>query len=331
MPYVPPAHGSTVPGLPTPAGVPKQNVHITDLPPEVRKSFLLSMVFFPSLVGGTVCLIMFLAWWTLFSPKEPAQYARELGSLDARHRWQAARELAENIAPSDAAADAKEQKIYDPVILTALIQILQNKDLDKETEAWSPTSMIKQEDERGSRLRWWAAPMIGHFAAKLPSSADKERGLNALVSALDEKDLAVFAAQGLSLLKDVRAREALVKTLETDKDAAARAAAAHALGAIGEYALDNKATDKEMSLFREPLRHAYQNSKERLSTMISKKEKDEKDEAGEEQTVLDNTAIALARLKDSMGKERLQELTQNKDAVVSGYATKALQVLDNKN
>ena len=86
MAYIPPAPGSTKLGEPTPDGVPKQAVHIADLPPEVRKNFLTSMVYFPTLVGAMVCLIMFLGWWLLHSDKTPTQYADALTSNDPRLR-----------------------------------------------------------------------------------------------------------------------------------------------------------------------------------------------------------------------------------------------------
>ena len=312
MPYVPPQPGSTVPGQPTPADVPKQNVHITDLPPEVRKSFLLSMVFFPSLVGGTICLIMFMGWWTLFTPKDGPQYAKALRSPDVRRRWEAARELAESIPSED-------KKVFDPEVLTALIEILNNKDLDKETEVWMPAKMIKEPDERASRLRWWAANMVGLFAAKLPDQADKDRGLEVLLRSLDEKDLAIFAAQGLSLLKDPRAKDRLIKCLATDNDPGARAAAAHALGDIGYHAMTHNAIEADLNTYREPLREAFANAKKQLPV-------DRNTDLW--QTVLDNTAIALARLKDPLGKERLEELKKSDDSLAREYARRALEVLE---
>src|SRR5471032_2170286 len=130
MAYVPPPPGSTVLGESTPDGVKKQDAHIADLPPEVRRSFLLSMVFFPSIVGATVCLILFLGYFAVFTPKTPKQYADELSSNDARRRWVAARELSENIG---------KDSIYEKKTLTVLIEILQNPELDKESAAWSPS------------------------------------------------------------------------------------------------------------------------------------------------------------------------------------------------
>ena len=298
MPYVPPPPGSTTLGQPTPEGVKKQDAHIADLPPEVRRSFLLSMVFFPSIVGATVCLILFLGYFAVFSPKTPKQFADELSSGDARRRWMAARELSENIG---------KPAIYDSKTLTVMIEILQNPALDKETEAWTPSSAIKNADEKESRLRWWAAPMIGHFAAVLPDQADHERGYQALIKALDDKDVAVFAARGLSLLKDVRARDALAQKLATAQDLGLREASAHALGAIAYYARMTGASDADIEAFRAPLRAAYKESKET--------------------DVLDNIAIALARLNDATGKDRLEALTKSEDTVAREKAREALQML----
>ncbi len=304
MPYVPPPPGSTVPGQPTPDGVKKQDVHIADLPPEVRRSFLLSMVFFPTLVGATICVVLFLGFYIMFKPKDGAEFARELRSPDARRRWTAARELAESIRP--------DARIYHPDVLTALIEILENPELDKEVETWTPTSMIrpKAEDEQGSRLRWFAARMVGHVGGVLSEPANKDRALAALLKALDDKNLGVFAAEGLSFLKDPRALDPLVKQLESNPDTAVRAAAAKALGAIGAHVLSQKAADGEVDRFREPLRAAFQNQKD--------------------PHVLDNAAIALARLKDGTGKTRLQELEKNDDAVVRDHARRALEILAGK-
>jgi len=301
MAYVPPPPGSTELGKPTPEGVKKQDAHIADLPPEVRRSFLLSMVFFPSLVGATICAVVFLGWWTVFDSKKPEQYAKELNSPDARRRWMAARELAENIG---------DQKIYHSETLSSLIGILQNPELDKETELWSPTSMIKQEGEKASRLRWWAAAMGGHFAAMLPDPADKKRGLDALTKALDDKEVAVFAARGLSLLKDPASRVALVDKLRNSPDPALRAAAANALGGIGGYLVAIKKPDEELKAFRDPLRTAF--------------------ESDTEKEVSDNAAIALARVKDSYGQARLNELAKSADAVIRDHAQRALNLLAGK-
>jgi hypothetical protein len=316
MPYVPPTPGSTTPGQPTPEGVKKQDAHIADLPPEVRRSFLLSMVFFPSLVGATICLIMFLGWWTLFKPKEAPQYARDLRSADMRRRWQAARELGEAMQPAPVNEKGEildtvpDEKIYQPEVLGALIEIVQNAELDQETEVWSPASMIKQGDERSSRLRWWAAAMIGHFAAVLPDPVDRERGYQALIGALHDKsdaNLAVYACRGLSLLKDPRAGEHLVKMLNSD-DSGVKAAAAVALGCIGFHAICHNTKNVDLDAFRTPLRATYK--------------------AGGDRLVLDNTAIALARLKDGTGKDRLEQMQKSdEDPVVRDHARRALETL----
>jgi len=297
MAYVPPPAGSTVLGQPTPAGVPKQSAHIADLPPEVRRSFLLSMVFFPTIVGAMVCLILFLGYYVVFQPKNAVQYGAELNSADARRRWVAARELSENIG---------NPRIYNPETLTTLIGILENPDLDKETATWTPSSAIKDPDEKNSRLRWWAAPMVGHYGGMLTEPADKDRALNALVKALDDKNLTVFAARGLCLMKDARAKDALVKHL-SDEDAGARAAAANALGAIGSYLLSNKAAESEVEPFRVPLRAAFASN--------------------QDDNVLDNIAIALARMKEPLGKERLVALSKSEDAVARDNARRALEIL----
>lgn len=307
MPYVPPPPGATVPGQPTPAGVPKQDAHIADLPSEVRRSFLLSMIFFPTLVGATVCVIIVLAWWMMFEPRKPEQFAAELTCGDARRRHVAARELSERLA---------DPRIYHPATLTALIQILENPELDKEAAAWTPTNIIQNKDEPGSRLRWWAALMVGRFAANLPDPADKKRGLDALVKALGEKDLAIFAARGLNLLKDPAARGPLVDRLQNDADPAVKAAAANTLGAIGAELLarqesgDKNVSADDLSAFRDPLRAAFQSSTDA--------------------EVRDNAAIALARLKDPIGRERLTELTRSEDAVIRDHARRALEILDGK-
>jgi len=299
MAYVPPPAGSTVLGQPTPAGVPKQSAHIADLPPEVRRSFLLSMVFFPTIVGAMVCLILFLGYYVVFQPKNAVQYGAELTSADARRRWVAARELAENIS---------NPRIYNSQTLTTLIEILENPDLDKESLAWTPSSSIKDPDEKTSSLRWWAAPIVGTFGAALPDPVDKDRALAALLKALDDKNVSVFAAVGLSHLKDARAREPLARHLASDPDPGARVAAAIALGTIGDSLQTPQVAESEIESFRTPLRNAY---------------KTEKDE-----DVLNNVAVALARMKDPLGKERLLTLSKSEDAVARDKARKALEILN---
>jgi len=301
MSYVPPAPGTTKLGEPTPEGVAKQNVHIADLPAEVRRSFLLSMVFFPTIVGATVCLILFLGYYAVFKPKNPFQYSVELRSTDARRRWMAARELSENIG---------KDSIYTHDTLVVLIEILQNADLDKEVAAWTPSAAIKDADEKQSRLRWWAAPMVGHFAAKLPDPADKDAGLQALIKALDDKDIALFAAKGLSLLKDPRAKDALIKQLNENKDSGVRTTAAHALGATAYFVLSNPPKDGkagDVDAYLTPLRKAYETEKDT--------------------DVLDNIAIALASLGDPLGKDRLEALVKSDDTVARQTARSALEIL----
>jgi HEAT repeat protein len=325
MAYVPPPPGSTTPGQPTPEGVHKQAVNINDLPPEVRKSFLLSMVFFPTLVGATICAVIFLGWWTLFENKKPEQFAKELLSTDARRRKVAQRELAEKLG---------DKAIYSTVTLNALIDMVNNPELDKEAEQWSPQTMITGDELRASP-RWWAAAMAGHFAAKLPDAADKTRAREALIKALKEKNLGIFAARGLSLMRDPQARDALVERLENGDDVAIKTAATSALGAIGEYVIalgaglestneadrkyaaekltesgikpEKAAVEAALNSYREPLQKAFKES----STA----------------EVKDNAAIALARLRDPLGKEHLTSLTKSEDAVIRDHAQRALKAL----
>lgn len=325
MAYVPPPPGSTTPGEPTPEGVHKQSVNINDLPPEVRKSFLLSMVFFPTLVGATICAVIFLGWWTLFEEKPPEQFAKELLSKDARRRKVAQRELAEKLG---------DKAIYSAVTMNALIEMLNNPELDKEAEAWSPQTMISGDEQRASP-RWWAAAMVGHFAAKLPDPADKARAREALIKALSEKNLGIFAARGLSLMRDPLAQPALVDRLQNADDPAIKTAAASALGAIGEYVIalgqglesandadrkyaaekleaagiraDKAAVEAALATFRGPLEEAFR--------------------ASSAPELKDNAAIALARLRDPLGKEHLVELTKSEDAVIRDHAQRALKLL----
>ncbi len=310
MAYVPPPPGSTVSGEPTPDGVRKQDVHITDLPPEVRKSFLMSMVFFPSLVGGAICVVLFLGWLLLFRPKEPAQYALELQSPDMRRRWSAARELSEHITPSTAASD--NARIYVPETLTALIKIMENPDLDKETEAWSPSGSIKQDQEKSS-IRWWAAYTAGHVGAKLKNPADTERAYQALLKALDENNtISIWAAMGLSFMRDARAADALNRHLENDTNAGVRWACAKSLGSIGEFQMQKKATFEAAERILRFLQAAYQREN-------AKPNKDE--------YLLNNLAVALARMHDSAGLPRLHELETHDDPVVRGIAREAQEIL----
>jgi HEAT repeat protein len=297
--------------MPTPENVRKQDARITELPPEVRRSFILSMVFFPALVGALICALMFLGWWALIKPKDAAQYARELRSGDMRQRWQAARELSEAIQP---AAETLEKttpnpRIYHPDVLNALIEILQDTELDKESEIWSPSSLIRQGDENLPHLRWWAATMTGHFAAMLPDAPSRERGYQALIGALrdsSDNNLAVYACHGLGRLKDPRALPALAGLLD-NKDPGIQAAAAFALGAIGHHALCHNTPGVDLETFRVPLRAAFRN--------------------GGAPLLLDNAAVALARLKDDTGKARLRELKKSDDPIVRDMADRALEML----
>lgn len=310
MAYVPPPPGSTVAGEPTPQGVHKQDVHITDLPPEVRKSFLLSMVFFPSMVGAAICVALFLGWVTLFKPKEPIQYAQELESPDMRRRWTAAREMSEHITPY---GEKDNARIYAPEVLTSLIKIIENSDLDKETDTWSPSGSIKQEQEKSS-IRWWAANTAGHVGAKMKDPADKERAYQALMKALEEKsNMAIWAAKGLSLMRDARADEALARHLELDSNAGVRWAAAAALASIGEYQMQSKETLPAAERIRGYLLEAYQREN-------AKPKKDE--------VLLKNLAVDLAHMRESAGLARLHEMEADDDPVVREIARHALEVLN---
>ncbi len=308
MAYVPPAPGSTQPGQPTPSDVPKQDVHITDLPPEVRKSFLMSMVFFPSLIGAAICLVMFLGWVTIFKPKEPKQYALELSSPDMRRRRMAARELSEHIRPY---GEKQDSPIYSPEVVTALIQILDNPDLDQEAQDWSPSNTGRQDNERFS-LRQWAAYQLGHIAAQM-KDPDHERAYQALLKALDEKPLTIHAAAGLARFGDTRAIDALAKHLNEDTDLGLRTAAGVALGSIGYKELFKKNGYDNAEKIRQALRTAYQNENSRA-----------KPDAG----LLDNLAVALGRTKDSTAKARIEALAKSEDSADREHARAALEILD---
>ena len=309
MAYVPPPPGSTAPGQPTPEGVAKQSVHITDLPPEVRKNFLMSMIFFPSMVGAAICAVMFLGWVTIFKPKEPAQYALELGSSDMRRRWTAARELSEHIAQY---GETQNTRIYSPDVLSALIEILENPDLDRQTSAWSPSGALRQDDEKGS-LRSWAARTIGHIGARMTQASERERAFNALTKALEEKELTHVAARGLAYMYDVRASDALIKHLNEDPDSGNRCACAEALGAIGWGAMQAKEGTESADKIRLALKHAYD-----LENAKPKRDED----------VLDNVAISLARVKDSSALNRLRALEKHADPSVRDQARRALDILE---
>jgi HEAT repeat protein len=72
----------------------------------------------------------------------------------------------------------------------------------------------------------------------------------------------------------------------------------------------NKGDDATLKPYREPLRIAY----------TTETEKD----------VVDNIAIALARLKDPTGQPRLLELSKSEDAVIRDHAQRALKALSGK-
>lgn len=309
MAYVPPAPGSTQPGQPTPADVPKQDVHITDLPPEVRKSFLMSMVFFPSLIGAAICLVMFLGWVTIFKPKEPKQYAQELSSGDMRRRRVAARELSEHIRPY---GEKQDSAIYSPEVVNALIDILNNPDLDQEAQDWSPSNTMREDKERFS-LRQWAAYQLGHIAAQM-KDPEHDNAFKALVKALDEKLLTIQAAAGLARFGDPRAIDPLAKHLAEDTDPSLRKAAGVALGSIGYKQLYEKNGYDNAEKVRVALRTAYQTENSR---------------ANPSSDLLDNYAVALARTKDSTGKARIEALEKSDDPSDRQHAQQALQILNN--
>jgi hypothetical protein len=308
MAYVPPPPNSTALGQPTPEGVPKQDVHITDLPPEVRKSFLISMVFFPSLIGAAICALMFLGWVTIFRPKEATQYAQELGSSDMRRRWTAAREMGEHITQY---GEEKFTRIYGPETLTALLEILKNPDLDKEVDEWTPSNSLRAEQEKGS-LRAWAALMTGHIGGVSKVKADRERAYRGLIAALNEKEVALFAARGLSLLRDARAVDALATKLDPAVDPGARWAAAEALGSIGWFEMQEP-TAGDPEIVRNHLRLAYRAENSRTQP---------------DRFMLDNLAISLARLKDSEGRPLLNTLEKDHDPVVREQARRAIEILE---
>lgn len=318
MSYTPPPPGATEAGKPTPDGVPKQDAHIKDLPPEVRRSFLLSMVFFPSAVGASICLVLFLGWWVLKPQRSPAQYAEDLrngvAAGSTRVRWEVARDLAENI---------NDPALHDPAILDALLEILAKPDLDEAVEQGAtPSMMIRGEDEAKPRLRHWAAPMAGYLAGVLKDP----RGLPALVETLNEEDtedavgMRVHSAHALGLLKDMDAADALVQRLRNDSDYHVRYYCAKALGSIGyqNYFAEGapRQPDAALEVVLQSLRDAYNEDAET--------------------TVKWNAAIALARLKDDTGRKTLEELRDSTDKeiqanlVLQNMIGKALAILDGK-
>jgi len=295
--------------------VAKQDVHIRDLPPEVRRSFLLSMVFFPAVVGGGVCGILFLGWWFLREPKKSAQYALELregmaAGGNRRSRWKVAREVAEN---------KDRPEVLNPDVLAALLEIVQKPELDEDVDVWSPSDMLRSADERRTSVRVWAAYLSGFVGGRL--NDPDGRAAETLVQALNEprgKDaetntrMRLYTAQGLALLKDLNTAEALIQRLQHDPDVGVRAACAYALGAVGWYHFTSGAAPNAPALkleqIRAALREAYQ-----------------KDHG---QYVTWNTAIALARLKDDTGRQALEHMLVDDNPETQQEARKALDLLD---
>lgn len=311
MAYQPPPPGATELGQPTPKDVPKQSVEIKELPPEVRRNFLMAMVFFPSLVGAGICAVLFLGWYLLRDNKTPGQYVDQLraGVSDGtrRSRWQIARELGEHI---------NDPKLHTPEVLTALLEIVENPALDEEVETWSPSTMIRKPDERRTRLRWFAAYYAGHLSGRLQDP----RGTAALIAALDEQNSAdpasaagmrYFAAAGLGLIKDPAAFAPLLKHLEIDPDPGVRAIAAKSIGAIAEHRYYREGTlaqaDDQLEAVRAGLRTAFQKDGDL--------------------DVSYNTAIALARIRDETGRTALQELAKSEDPLHQRMAKQALELL----
>ncbi|MBI3829968.1 MAG: HEAT repeat domain-containing protein [Planctomycetes bacterium] len=316
MSYSPPPPGSTEVGKPTPEDVPKQDAHIRDLPPEVRRSFLLSMVFFPAAVGGGICLVLFIGWWTLREPKKSDQYALELRNGIAagskRTRWQVAREMSEHI---------NDKEVQNPDVLNALLDIVEKPELDEEVETWSPSDMIRKAEERRVRLRWWAAYYAGPLAGLLGDPGG--RGLKVLSKAAEEESrddpqtaagLRMYAADGLALFKNLDSIDVLIRRLSTDGDSGVRETCAYALGAIGFHHYTSGAVQgapvEKLEAIREALRHAYLKDNDLDVTY--------------------NAAIALARIKDDTGKNALEKLLENPNPMLQGQARKALEILEGK-
>lgn len=315
MAYIPPNPGSTTTGEPTPSGVPKQDVHITDLPPEIRKSFLKSMVFFPSMVGAAICLLMFVGWLLLFNRhKSPEQYALELEGPDMRRRWETARELSDRITPFG----QPDSRIYSPKVLSALLKLMSDPELDKEASEWSPSKAMKKEEEVTS-IRWWAAKMTGHIAAKLPDPADKTRAYEALAKALEEKNsIAIYAAEGLLLMREVRAVEALNRHLESEADLGMRSICAKALGAIGEY--QTAMQTAESSEIAERIHTYLANAYQRENGSADKSEKHE--------NLLNNLAFALGKMHDRAGLDRIRALEAHENAEYRAAARYLREMLE---
>ncbi|MCZ7647550.1 MAG: HEAT repeat domain-containing protein [Planctomycetota bacterium] len=314
MSYAPPPPGTTEVGKPTPGDVPKQAVEIRDLPPEARRNFLMAMVFFPTLVGASICLVLFLGWWLLRDAKSPERYVAELraGVNDGsrRTRWAVARELAENIS---------DKRLHTPEILGALLELVEKPELDEEVEPWSPSTMIRNEDEKQPRLRWYAAYFAGHLAGIL----DDKHGTEVLLKALEETQagdprsaagMRYYAAAGLGLAKHAAAVPGLQKHLLDDPDAGVRAICAKSLGAIGEFLYFREGAapgdPENLEALREALRRAFQ--------------KDKDVDVGY------NAAIALARLRDETGRAALESLAQSEDAQHQRMAKQALALIEKK-
>lgn len=316
MAYTPPPPGSTEVGKPTPEGIPKQDANIRDLPPEVRRSFLLSMVFFPSAVGAGICLVLFMGWWTLREPKKADQYARELrdgiSAGTKRTRWQVAREVAEHV---------ESPEVRNPLVLAALLDIVEKPELDEEVETWSPSDMIRKAEERRVRLRWWAAYLSGHLGGVL--NDPDGRALKVLSKAAQEQNqqdpetaagLRMYAAEGLALLKSLPSAELLMQQLGHDPDNGVRITSAYALGAIGYHHYTSGAVKDAPPALQEQI-------KETLRTAYKK---------DTDIDVTYNAAIALARMKDETGRKALEKLLANPNPMLQAQARKALEVLDGK-
>jgi len=319
MAYTPPPPGSTEVGKPTPSDVPKQSVEIKDLPPEVRRSFLLSMVFFPSIVGASVCFVVFLGYYFLSDKKSAAQYAAELRegvkTANVRTRWVTARNLSEAFNSKD------RERLYDPDLLSAMIEVLTNPALDEDGEAWSPSDMIRAEGEKRAKLRFYIAPLVGLLAAEI----DDPRGAEALLRVmaeepgrdkqgqLDAANLRAICALTLGNMHALNAVEPLKRALAEDPDERVRVHCALALGSIAVWmrktGVDGAAEKSED--IRLALRVAFERP-------------------GQAANVLENAAVALARLKDPSGRAVLEELSHDADPNAQRMAKQALEALDAK-
>ena len=133
------------------------------------------------------------------------------------------------------------------------------------------------------------------------------------MKALADKNASVgiHAARGLALMRDPRAGDALALKPGPDADPGIRWAAAEALGAIGSYLMQDS-TKGDPEVFRNYLRVAFRAENSRPKP---------------DRFMLDNLAVSLARLKDSEGLPRLQELEKDGDPVVREQARRAIEVL----